>query len=192
MNTVKPIRDLQKVAAMKEVLMNQHERNYFLFVLGINTGLRISDLLKLKVGDVRNKNHIVITEQKTGKLKRFKINNGLKRHITDFTVKKEEAEYLFKSRRGNARIHRVQAWKILNTAAKEVGLDEIGRHTLRKTFGYHFYQKYKDVAVLQQIFNHSSPSVTMRYIGINQDIIDEAVDDLVYKIVQFLIQARYM
>ncbi|MCA1027151.1 site-specific integrase [Cytobacillus kochii] len=192
MNTVKPIRDLEKVAAMKEVLMNQHERNYFLFVLGINTGLRISDLLKLKVGDVRNKNHIVITEQKTGKLKRFKINNDLKRHITDFTVKKEEAEYLFKSRRGNARIHRVQAWKILNTAAKEVGLDEIGRHTLRKTFGYHFYQKYKDVAVLQQIFNHSSPSVTMRYIGINQDIIDEAVDDLVYKIVQFLIQARYM
>lgn len=86
----------------------------------------------------------------------------------------------------------MQAWKILNTAAKEVGLDEIGRHTLRKTFGYHFYQKYKDVAVLQQIFNHSSPSVTMRYIGINQDIIDEAVDDLVYKIVQFLIQARYM
>lgn len=90
MNTVKPIRDLEKVAAMKEVLMNQHERNYFLFVLGINTGLRISDLLKLKVGDVRNKNHIVITDQKTGKLKRFKINNDLKRHITDFTVKKEK------------------------------------------------------------------------------------------------------
>nr|WP_231690017.1 tyrosine-type recombinase/integrase [Cytobacillus solani] len=52
----------------------------------------------------------------------------------------------------------------------------MGTHTLRKTFGYHFYQKYKDVAVLQQIFNHSSPAVTMRYIGINQDIMDEAVD----------------
>ncbi|WP_342668518.1 tyrosine-type recombinase/integrase [Cytobacillus solani] len=55
-------------------------------------------------------------------------------------------------------------------------MSEIGTHTLRKTFGYHFYQKYKDVAVLQQIFNHSSPAVTMRYIGINQDIMDEAVD----------------
>lgn len=149
MNTVKPIRDLEKVAAMKEVLMNQHERNYFLFVLGINTGLRISDLLKLKVGDVRNKNHIVITEQKTGKLKRFKINNDLKRHITDFTVKKEEAEYLFKSRRGNARIHPVQAWKILNTAAKEVGLDEIGRHTLRKTFDIIFIKSIR----MLQFFN---------------------------------------
>jgi integrase len=164
------------IAAMKDVLMKQHYRNYFLFVLGINTGLRISDLLSLRVGDVRGKSHIVITEQKTGKLKRFKINNELQQHISKFTIDKNTAAYLFQSRRGQDRIHRVQAWKILNAAAQEVGLSEIGTHTLRKTFGYHFYQKYKDVAVLQQIFNHSSPAVTMRYIGINQDIMDEAVD----------------
>lgn len=176
MKTVQPIRDIAMIAAMKEVLMKQHYRNYFLFVLGINTGLRISDLLALRVGDVRGKSHIVITEQKTGKLKRFKINNELRIHISKFTIDKETAAYLFQSRRGQDRIHRVQAWKILNAAAKEVGLSEIGTHTLRKTFGYHFYQKYKDVAVLQQIFNHSSPAVTMRYIGINQDIMDEAVD----------------
>lgn len=176
MNTVQPIRDIAMIAAMKNVLMKQHYRNYFLFVLGINTGLRISDLLTLKVGDVRERSHIIITEQKTGKLKRFKINSELQQHISEFTISKDSAEYLFKSRRGTHRIHRVQAWKILNAAAKEVGLVEIGTHTLRKTFGYHFYQKYKDIAVLQQIFNHSSPAVTMRYIGINQDIIDEAVD----------------
>ncbi|KOP84170.1 integrase [Cytobacillus solani] len=164
------------IAAMKDVLMKQHYRNYFLFVLGINTGLRISDLLALRVGDVRGKSHIIITEQKTGKLKRFKINNELQQHISKFTINKNTATYLFQSRRGQDRIHRVQAWKILNAAAQEVGLSEIGTHTLRKTFGYHFYQKYKDVAVLQQIFNHSSPAVTMRYIGINQDIMDEAVD----------------
>nr|WP_328163967.1 tyrosine-type recombinase/integrase [Cytobacillus praedii] len=78
--------------------------------------------------------------------------------------------------RSQDRIHRVQTWKILNPAAQEVGLSEIGTQTFRKTFGYHFYQEYKDVAVLQQKFNHSSPAVTMRYIGINQDIMDEAVD----------------
>ncbi|MDX9806823.1 MAG: site-specific integrase, partial [bacterium] len=50
-------------------------------------------------------------------------------------------------------------------------------HTLRKTFGYHFYQKTKDVALLQQLFNHSAPSVTLRYIGINQDIMDMAIED---------------
>ncbi|MGG3798005.1 site-specific integrase [Metabacillus fastidiosus] len=176
MKTVQPIRDVAMIAAMKEVLMRQHYRNYFLFVLGINTGLRISDLLALKVSDVRGHSHIIITEQKTGKLKRFKINNELQTHISEFTVTKSNNEYLFKSRRGSDRIHRVQAWKILNTAAKEVGLSEIGTHTLRKTFGYHFYQKYKDIAVLQEIFNHSSPAVTMRYIGINQDIMDEKID----------------
>lgn len=154
MNTVQPIRDIAMIAAMKDALMKQHNRNYFLFVLGINTGLRISDLLILKVGDVKERSHIIITEQKTGKLKRFKINRELQQHIIEFTISKDEAEYLFKSRRGSQRIHRVQAWKILNAAAKEVGLIEIGTHTLRKTFGYHFYQKYKDVAVLQQIFNH--------------------------------------
>jgi integrase len=65
----------------------------------------------------------------------------------------------------------------LNTAADKVGLDEIGTHTLRKTFGYLFYQKTKDVAQLQELFNHSAPSVTLRYIGINQDVMDKAIDD---------------
>ncbi|WP_082446722.1 tyrosine-type recombinase/integrase [Cytobacillus solani] len=58
---------------------------------------------------------------------------------------------------------------------QEVGLEEIGTHTLRKTFGYYFYKQYKDVAALQEIFNHSSPAVAVRYIGITQDIIDEKV-----------------
>ncbi|NIK75824.1 site-specific recombinase XerD [Paenibacillus castaneae] len=64
---------------------------------------------------------------------------------------------------------------MLNYAAAECGLEEIGTHTLRKTFGYHFYQKTKDVAMLQNIFNHAYPSLTLRYIGINQDMIDDAV-----------------
>lgn len=57
---------------------------------------------------------------------------------------------------------------------KRIGLEEIGTHTMRKTFGYWHYQQYKDVAILQEIFNHSSPSVTLRYIGINQDNIDKS------------------
>jgi len=56
-------------------------------------------------------------------------------------------------------------------------MDSIGTHTLRKTFGYHFYQKYKDIALLQELFNHSAPSVTLRYIGINQDMIDDAMKE---------------
>jgi integrase len=89
----------------------------------------------------------------------------------------DDEEYLFKSLRSPFPIKRIQAYKILNRAAKKIGISEIGTHTLRKIFGYHFYQRTKDVALLQGIFNYSSLLITLRYIGINQDIIDEAVDD---------------
>jgi len=82
-------------------------------------------------------------------------------------------EYLFKSRKGeNKAITTVQAYRIINRAAKRIKLEEIGTHTMRKTFGYWHYRQYKDTAILQEIFNHSSPSVTLLYIGINQDNID--------------------
>ncbi|MFL0366188.1 site-specific integrase, partial [Pseudobacillus sp. 179-B 2D1 NHS] len=48
---------------------------------------------------------------------------------------------------------------------------------MRKTFGYHFYQRTKDVAMLQQIFGHSSPSITLRYIGINDEMVDRVLED---------------
>ena len=87
-----------------------------------------------------------------------------------------DGDYLFPSRKGGKPIGRVQAYKILNAVATKVGLGEIGCHTMRKTFGYWFYKQTKDVAQLQEILNHSAPSVTLRYIGINQDVIDRAID----------------
>ena len=84
-------------------------------------------------------------------------------------------EYLFKSQKGNNRpISTSQAYRIIVTAGNNIGLTEIGTHTMRKTFGYHHYQQYHDVALLQEIFNHSSPSITLRYIGISQDEIDKS------------------
>lgn len=162
---------------MKNELLKSSYRDYFLFVMGINTGLRISDLLPLRVGDVRGKSHITLKEKKTGKTKRFKINYDLQDTIEDYTKNMDNDDYLFKSKRSNKPIQRVQAYKILNKAAEKCGIVEIGTHTLRKTFGYHFYKKTKDVAMLQDIFNHSAPSVTLRYIGISQDEIDKAIDD---------------
>lgn len=178
METVQPIRELSKIRAMKNALRKSGERDYMLFCVGINTGLRISDILNLRVSDVRGKTHIHITEQKTGKDKKFKINNALKDELEEYVSDMGGCEYLFQSHKGkNKPITRVQAYRILNDAAQRVGLSEIGTHTLRKTFGYHFYKQYKDVALLQELFNHSAPSVTLRYIGINQDIMDKAMDD---------------
>jgi integrase len=177
MNYVEPIRDKEKIKQLKKLLKEQSNRDHFLFVLGINTGLRISDLLRLKVADVKGKSHIQITEKKTGKRKRFFINDKLRKAIDRYTAGMKGDEYLFRSTEGPEPITRVRAYQILNGAARKIGLSEIGTHTLRKTFGYHFYQRTKDVATLQMIFNHSHPSITLRYIGINQDLMDQAVDD---------------
>lgn len=177
MQTVQPIREIEKIEEIKKILKHESYRNYFLFVMGINTGLRISDLLPLKVKDIRGRTHILIREKKTGKPKKFLINTTLRKEITEYTDGMNDEEYLFKSERGNKPIQRVQAYKILRRVAEQVGLEEIGTHTLRKTFGYHHYKFHKDVAILQNILNHSSPSVTLRYIGITQDEMDKSLED---------------
>ena len=177
MNSVNPIRDPEKIEEMKKILREQSFRNYFLFVAGINVGLRIGDLLPLKVGDVRERSHIIIREQKTGKEKKFRINENLQREVSDYVQELSDEDYLFPSRQGRKKpLTRVSAWRILNSAAKQAGLEGIGTHTLRKTFGFHYYRMSKDIAMLQKIFNHSSPAVTLRYIGITQDAIDESLE----------------
>jgi integrase len=177
MELVQPIRDKAKLEELKAVLKHHSYRDWFLFVMGINTGLRVSDLLTLKVSDVRDRTHICLEERKTGKHKRFVINADLRKHIDEYTQGMSDNAYLFPSQKTGKPISRVQAYRLLNKAANEIGLDEIGTHTMRKTMGYHFYQKTKDVALLQEIFNHSAPSVTLRYIGINQDVMDSALSD---------------
>ena len=178
MNTVQPIRSQQQIAEIKEELKKIDEKYYIMFVLGINTGLRVSDILTLKVSDIYKKRHIVIVEQKTRKNKRFLINDKLQAEVSEYIKKNalSEDKYLIQSRKGdNKPISRVQAYRVLNQAAALLGLDEIGTHTMRKTFGYWHYKQNKDVAILQEIFNHSSPSITLRYIGINDDIKDETI-----------------
>lgn len=175
MNNVQPIRDIEKVEFIKEYLKDKNERDYIMFMVGINTGLRISDILKLRVKDVSS-DYISMREQKTGKQKRIIITPSLKRVLKMYIIGKDPEEFIIRSRKGeNKPIGRSQAYKILNEAAKQVKLKEIGTHTLRKTFGYHFYQQTKDVAMLQELFNHHSPKVTLRYIGVNQDSLDKAI-----------------
>ncbi|PHD71063.1 tyrosine-type recombinase/integrase, partial [Bacillus toyonensis] len=150
MNFVQPIRDPEQIQQIKEYLKEKNARNYILFVMGINTGLRISDILKLKVGDLKG-SHISMREMKTGKQKRIQITAVLKRELRWFNENREDAEYLLKSRQGKNRpIGRSMAYKILSGAAAEFGLDEIGTHTLRKTYGYHMYMQTKNIALLME------------------------------------------
>lgn len=177
MNFVQPIRDQETIEAIKGYLMQQSHRNYMLFVFGINTGLRIQDILKLKVKDVTGE-YLVMNEMKTGKRKIMKITPVLKREIKRYTADMKPDDVLFPSRQGgkNKPIKRDMAYKIMKKAANEFGLVDIGTHTLRKTFGYHMYQKTKDITLVQNMLNHSDKSITMRYIGMDQDMMDAAMN----------------
>ena len=179
MTTVEPIRNLEHLRKLEDYLAKTSKRDLLLFTIGTNCGLRISDIVALNVGDVRNKSHIRIVEKKTGKYKSFPINSKLKPMFEEYTKGKRSDEALFKTRFQN-RMDRFTAYRIIRKSCKLAGLPEkVGTHTMRKTFGYHHYQKFKDVAILQKIFNHSSPQVTLRYIGIEQDQIDESYTDFV-------------
>lgn len=179
MTTVEPIRKKADIKKVEKILAKQSQRNLLLFTVGTNCGLRISDILELNVGDVKDKNYIQIVEKKTGKFKKFPINDKLKPMFAEYTKDKDLDEPLFVSIFGN-RMERTMAYRIINQACRQVGIEaKIGTHTLRKTFGYHYYQKFKDVVMLKKIFNHSSPQITLRYIGIEQDKIDESYTNFI-------------
>ncbi|UII56701.1 tyrosine-type recombinase/integrase [Cytobacillus spongiae] len=173
MNLVEPIRDKETINAIKDYLKKRSKRNYLLFLLGINTGMAIADLLKLKVRDVEGW-HIVYKRQKTlhknRPTQRIKLQAPIKKEIREYIKGKPKDEYLFKSRIGhNKPITRAMAYLILREAAEEVGIEAIGTHSMRKTWGYFYYKTHNDVADLQEQMNHADPSYTLRYIGIDQE-----------------------
>ena len=177
MNFVEPIREIEDIEAMKEYLKKWDERNYMIFMLGINSGLRISDIVKLRVKDVQGW-YIQTKELKTGKPLKRKMTKPLKREMREYIKGKPLHHYLFQSRKGKNRpISRAHAYYIIKLAADDLGIANVGTHTMRKTFGYHQYKKSKDVAMLMELFNHASPAITLRYIGIKQDQQDKAMSN---------------
>lgn len=176
MNFVQPIRSQETINEIKSYFMLDSYRNYMMFVFGINTGLRIQDILKFRVKDVTG-DQIVMNEMKTGKRKIIQVNPTLKREIKKYTSNMKPEDYLFPSRQGkNKPLKRDMAYKIMRKAANEFDLVDIGTHTLRKTFGYHMYQKTKDITLVQRLLNHSDKSITMRYIGMDQDMMNDAMN----------------
>jgi integrase len=177
---MQPIRDLNQLEEFKLLLAEKDLRNWMLFVLGINIGLRVSDLLPLRVKDVSGE-YLHVVEKKSKKRRRILLNEDLQvdiRRYLDYYDWLKPNDLLFESnsyRTAGEPISSVQAYRIMRDAGDVLGLDSIGTHTMRKTFGYHFYQRTKDIATLQLLMNHSSPRVTMKYIGILQDEMDFAM-----------------
>lgn len=178
MSAVEPIRDRKKILAIKQNLKARSARNYLLFSLGINVGLRISDLLSLKVKDVLNTDYIYLKEKKTDKLKKVKINKAAKEAI-NFYFKKERPydpeQFLFRAERSGKQLNRIRVWEMVKEWCEEVGVKQkVGTHTFRKSWGYHARLQGEPIELIQKRFGHSSPSTTLLYIG----IISEEIEDL--------------
>ena len=183
MSTTIPIKDKKRLEEFKNYyLKKKNYRNYALIVTGLNTALRISDILSLKWSDVYNfstgqfKSHIELCEQKTGKHSTIALNNAATSALRCLIEYLPACElycenYIFASQKTPGRpIGRVQAYRIIKKAAVETGLEEhISCHSLRKTFGYFAYKSGTDSVMLMEIYNHSSFLVTQRYLGIRQD-----------------------
>lgn len=176
---VQPIRDKQQLEDMKWSLKKWcGERDYILFLVGINTGLRVGDLLKLKVNDLKRKKRIVIQEGKTKKPRTITIAN-IYDEVQEY-INTVDSDWMFPSRKGDKAISPTQAYRQLNKAAEMVDItDGIGTHTMRKTFGYWFYKQTRDVAKLQKILNHTHPDITLLYIGITDEEIEADLESFV-------------
>lgn len=170
---VQPIRNKVEIEALKRDLKYLGDRNgrkngdrdRFLFTFGINTGLRVSDIVPLRVKDVHNKVYTDIIERKTGKKRRIDL-SGISHVITEYCEGKREDDFLFPSRKGS-HISTTQAYRILTNEL--LGRDDLGTHTMRKTYGYHVYKATRDIVSLMDDFGHATQSITKKYIGITEE-----------------------
>ena len=184
MREVNPIKDVKKIRRVKRLMKKDgNYRDLLMFTLGINAGLRISDILAMKwkdllTSDGKVKDEVRVKEKKTKKTKIFPLNGAVKRAIEEYLLNIQSNpdlnSYVFLSRKKTKEgkpqpISRVAAWQTINKYCKKAGIEQnVGTHTLRKTFGYHQYKHGTDIAMLQKMLNHSSPQVTLRYIGIER------------------------
>lgn len=185
MSTTQPIRtpeELEKLKCYYRKDKPLDKRNRLLIIMGLNTALRITDILNMTwqvVYDFERQQfqtHIELTEQKTGKPNRIAVNDTLITALTEWMDMKSPSpkDYIFESIRGHRPIDRHQAYRIIRKAAAECGLsDHISCHSLRKTFGYHAWKLGVAPALLMNIYNHSSYQITTHYLCIDQDDKDE-------------------
>ena len=190
MNFVEPIRSTHKISQIKNLLKGQGRvRDLLLFVVGINSALRVSDLLDLRSGDFLDEHGAVrerfwLKEHKRGKRQEVVINQSIREALELYRqayppVECNPAHFLFFSTRSHdygKAISRQQVWQFIATICRDVGLrGSYGTHSLRKTWGYHARMNGVDLALIMHKLNHSDLSYTKRYLGITDEELEEVV-----------------
>ncbi|MDR3295387.1 MAG: tyrosine-type recombinase/integrase [Clostridiales Family XIII bacterium] len=176
MAATEPIRDRRQLRRLADYFLEKGQvRNHVLVVLAVHTALRVGDLLSLTWDDMydfrKNRVHksIRVTEKKTGKAKSVALHRDAVRALELFAGSARQGRSLFENPRTGKAISRVQAYRVVRAAAEELGMGRVSCHSLRKTFGYFAWKGGRPLAVIMEIYNHSSLAVTRRYLGVAQD-----------------------
>jgi integrase len=186
MDFVEPIRDRKKITQIKNFLIGaERQRDLLLFVVGINTALRISDLLQLRIGDFADtdgdyQERFSIREAKRDKRNEVVINASIREALDKYLerysgIKRNPAHYVFFStKQGDHNyskpLTRFQAWRLITEMCSAVGLSgNYGTHTLRKTWGYQARQSGVPLELIMAKLNHANIAMTKRYLGITDD-----------------------
>ena len=190
MNFVQPIRSRKRIAQMKNLLRGQSRyRDLLLLVVGINTALRVSDLLKLRIGDFVDEDGEIrdrfwLREEKRRKRQEVIVNDSIREALAEYLaaypgVGEDPDHVVFfnsRSRDSSQPISRKQAWKLVAALCADVGLrGNFGTHSLRKTWGYHARMSGVDLALIMHKLNHNSLAYTKRYLGITDDELEAVV-----------------
>ena len=164
MNQVEPIRNKDDIKKMYDVLKKKSDRDYLLFKLAIHTGIRLTDLLNLKVKDVKSS-----WIESCAPAIKILLPNDLREEVRRFIEynKLMDDHLLFQSIRTHKELSRQQAYRIIHHAAEELGLCHIGLTTLRKTFAYHAYQSGISIAIIQKYLGHQTTQETVKFIGLS-------------------------
>lgn len=191
-----PIKDIQDVYDIQDFLKTRSDRNYMLFILGIATGYRAGDLIKLKVRDIKNSldsGYFTIMEgkklnsknirEKNRKPRKVIIVKNLRKKLEEYIKDMNDYDYMFPSRKGKfIQVKRVS--EILKEAADYFDIDNVSAHSMRKTYAYRIYMKNgQHLLAIKEMLGHSSIEETKVYLGLDREVFDnysETLNDLIH------------
>lgn len=180
MNQVEPIKKKEKIHQMYKLLQARSQRDYLFFKFAIHTGIKLMDLLNMKVKYLKNSNtgniktSWIVDSEPTIKIKLpSDLQSELQRYIADCHL--EDEAFIFQSTRTRQCLSRQQAYRIINHAAEQLDMQRIGLTTLRKTFAYHAYQSGISISIIQKYLGHQTTQETMKFIGITNQSINRTV-----------------
>ena len=160
MNVISPIKSIEEINLIKDLYKKKQQiSGLVMFTLAINTGIDLSELLNLKVEDVKNKFYLLIAPQKS-----IPLDEETRKLIANLSEGKQNSDLLFSNRKGKT-INRTTVFCSFKNICSELGLSEnysVG--SWRKTFAYHYYKKYKDLSFLMWLFNQHSAEQALKFI----------------------------